>query len=149
MWGLTIGVFILGLLHGFEGTFWLFFLIFVSISTFITLAIGYYCFTFCTLSETGVKRALFGKFRKKELKWEEIVEIKVISFISREAYGSVVFSKIPLDDYHYSNVSKTNKHTIHIPFSSKLIREIRKYTNQPITNLPESEVEKIINSIKK
>ena len=81
-------------------------------------------FTVVTLDKNKVTQKLFGIFRIRLIKWNEISEIRIVSYIG----GWVFFSKHPLENIFYDDIVK-RKDVIQIAYTEKLINAIREYTD--------------------
>ena len=84
-------------------------------------------FSLIAISERGIRKSLFRGFRKREIKWEELQELRFILWV-----GSWIFaSKSSLQGLNYNQLKK-KKDTIQIPFSKKAYDGIRQHCNLPI-----------------
>ena len=84
-------------------------------------------FTVVKLDQNGVTQLLFGFIRKRHIKWDEITELRLSTFMG----AWIFFSKQPLENIFYDDIVK-RKDVIQIAFTPKLIKAIREYTNQEI-----------------
>jgi len=96
-------------------------------------------FAIIEISEKGIKRSLFAVFKKRELLWEEIVEIRAFWQVGVWLFAS----KSCLENINYNKLIK-HKDAIQITFSAKALKAIRKYYTTPIINLSEEDEIKIL-----
>lgn len=90
-------------------------------------------FSVVTIDATGVRRALFGKFRKRQMTWEEVVEIRFfprvtpyILFTNKDLSNENLFSK---------NVI-AHKNIIAVEMRKKVMDAIERFTDKQIVGLP-------------
>lgn len=126
------------------------------IFAFITIAVIVYicsflfarqnCFYVIELTEQSIKRTLFNRFRKLEIKWGDIKEIRCY-----QEFGVVLFWTVPKKSNTVSlTISKTvqGKNALSGAYKKndticvyncdyRKLNLIRKYTKQELINLPE------------
>jgi len=102
--------------------------VFLSIITFFGVA--HKGFSVFEISEKGVKTSLFKIFRKREISWDEMYEIRCYGMITQWLF----FSKTNLEDMHYNDIIK-RKDVLQIQCSKEIIDLIRTYTDKEIVNL--------------
>lgn len=100
----------------------------------IILAIPRGIFSVVTISEMGVKRTLFAKLCKREIRWEEMSEIRyyprIMPFVFFVKNGS-------LEGLSYESIIK-RKDVIQVALSKKVYNAIKQFTDKEIVNLPEN-----------
>ena len=88
-------------------------------------------FSVLEISEIGVKKSLFKIFRKTEIKWDEMREIRCYGMVRRWIF----FSKTCLENMSYNMIIK-RKDTLQIEYSEKIVELIHSFTDKEIINLP-------------
>lgn len=90
------------------------------------------------ISERGVESSLFRVFCKRHFAWDEIQEIKYMSW----AYGWIFLSKIKgeTDNKTVQQLSK-NKRLLQIQLTPKVYRAITHYYEKPIVGLPQRTID--------
>ncbi len=99
---------------------------------------GYY--SVITISEKGIKRALFGVFMKVEITWEEL---KWMKHICRVINNIFISSKTESETMTFEQAIKRYD-IIQVAASKKVLKAIRQYTDKEIIGLPEEQIQKII-----
>lgn len=94
-------------------------------------------FSVFEISKKGVKKSLFKIFKKTEISWEEMHEIRCYDMIS----VWIFFSKTSLEGLPYNDIIK-HKDVLQIEYSKQLIELIRSFTDKEIINLPAKTEEK-------
>jgi hypothetical protein len=84
------------------------------------------------LSKTGIKKSLFKIFYRREIKWEELTEMRIIHRVNVWLF----VSKVSMKNYSYEQLVK-RKDTIQMTMSKKLYDTIRQYTSQEIIGIEE------------
>ena len=103
-----------------------------SITFFGTCHKGFSVFE---ISEKGVKKSLFKVFRKTEISWDEMYEIRCYGMIDIWIF----FSKTCLEGMLYNNIIK-RQDILQIEYSKEIVELIRSFTDKEIINLPTKEV---------
>lgn len=88
-------------------------------------------FTVYELTDKGIKTSLFKVFKKKELLWDEIFEIRYIIFLNHWIF----ISDVSLEGMNYQQIIKL-KGVIQIESNKKVIDCIKQYSDRQIINLP-------------
>jgi hypothetical protein len=84
------------------------------------------------ISRTGIKKSLFKIFYRREIKWEELTEMRIIHRVNAWLFAS----KVSMKNYSYEELVK-RKDTIQMTMSKKLYEIIREYTSQEINGIEE------------
>jgi hypothetical protein len=88
-------------------------------------------FTVYQLTNDGIRTSLFRIFKRKELMWDEVFEIRHIIFLNHWIF----ISDVSLEGMNYQQIIKL-KNVIQIESNKKLIDSIRQYSDKQIINLP-------------
>lgn len=88
-------------------------------------------FTLYQLTNDGIRTSLFRIFKRKELMWDEVFEIRHIIFLNHWIF----ISDVSLEGMNYQQIIKL-KNVIQIESNKKLIDSIRQYSDKQIINLP-------------
>ena len=88
-------------------------------------------FTVYEITDKGIKTSLFKVFKRKELMWDEIFEIRYIIFLNHWIF----ISDVSLEGMSYQQIIKL-KGAIQIESNKKLIDAIKQHSDKQITNLP-------------
>ncbi len=93
-----------------------------------------------TIDEKGMRRALFGVFRKVSISWDELKEMKCFYRV----VGQIFCSKdIALKELTFNQITMKSK-LIQIPASPKVLAVVRQYTDKEIIGLPEDKLQEMI-----
>lgn len=93
-----------------------------------------------TIDEKGMRRALFGVFRKVSISWDELKEMKCFYRV----VGQIFCSKdISLKELTFNQITMKSK-LIQIPASPKVLAVVRQYTDKEIIGLPEEKLQEMI-----
>ena len=84
-------------------------------------------FTVIRLDSYGITQLLFGFIKRRQIKWEEITELRASGYMG----AWIFFSKRPLENFFYDDIVK-RKDVIQAGCSKKLVSAIREYTDMPI-----------------
>lgn len=87
------------------------------------------------ISEIGIKKSLFKIFYKRDIKWEELEEMRLVNQINVWLF----VSKVSMGEFNYNQLVK-RKDTIQMTFSKKMYEAIREYSNKEIIGLNEDEM---------
>lgn len=89
-------------------------------------------FSVFEISKKGVKRSLFRIFRKTEIRWDEMEEIRYYGMIQAWFF----FSKTCLEGMPYNDIIK-RKDVLQLEYSNHMVELIRSFTEKEIVNLPQ------------
>lgn len=85
------------------------------------------------IDETGISRSFFGRYRKLQISWDELADVRYYLWVSEQ----IVFSKTKkLTNVPMPQVHKI-KDRIIMGFSKKRYAVINQYLQQPIVGLPD------------
>lgn len=87
------------------------------------------------ISEDGIKKSLFKIFYKREIKWEELTEMRIVYRVNAWLFAS----KVSMGKFNYNQLVK-RKDTIQMTMSKELYDAIREYSNQEIIGLKDETV---------
>lgn len=90
------------------------------------------------VSERGITKSLFRVFHKREIKWEELYELRLIGLFSVWLFAS----KSSLEGLDYHQIIK-RKDTIQITFSKKIFNGIRQYCDLPLVGASDEALSKL------
>lgn len=89
-------------------------------------------------NEIGVKKSLFNKFSKRQIKWEDIKEMRIVYRVSWWLF----ISEVDMANLSYTRLVK-RKDTINCTMSKCLYKAIRQYYDGPILGLSENDIKKL------
>ncbi len=90
-----------------------------------------YFFPVMEFSEVGIKKTLFKKIRMREIKWEDVTNIKIIRHIVTWVF---IIAGNEYENLPYNKLRK-NKHVIMLDSSERTYEAIRSFSSMPIENL--------------
>lgn len=90
-------------------------------------------FSVVTIDATGVRRALLGKFRKRQMTWAEVVEIRVFPRVT----PYILFTNKDLSDENlFPKNLIAHKNIIAVEMRKKVIDAIERFTDKEIVGIP-------------
>jgi hypothetical protein len=117
--------------------------IFIASTSFAVIILALCAVKFCqiytvvTIDENGIKKALFKKCFEREIKWDELQELRVVK-IGSTLISLLFASTDSLEGLDYKRIKK-HRGTIQIPFCKKTIIGIREHSELSIINLSKQE----------
>ena len=90
-------------------------------------------FSVVTIDAVGVRRSLFGKFCKREIIWEEVVEIR---FFPRVTPYILFTNKDLSDENLFPKNLIAHKNIIAVEMRKKVIDAIERFTDKEIVGIP-------------
>ena len=113
----------------------------------ITLVIGMIyrgMYSLVTIDEKGMRRSLFGVFRKVSISWDELKEMKCYYQVVAQIFCS---KDIALKELTFNKAATSSK-LIQIPASPKVLAVVRQYTDKEIIGFPEDKLQESIKKYK-
>lgn len=113
----------------------------------ITLVIGMIhrgMYSLVTIDEKGMRRSLFGVFRKVSISWDELKEMKCYYQVVAQIFCS---KDIALKELTFNKAATSSK-LIQIPASPKVLAVVRQYTDKEIIGFPEDKLQEAIKKYK-
>lgn len=103
-------------------------ILFVGVVPFLLFILSFNkCFSVITIDKTGIHRALFKRFLKKDFLWNEIVQMGVVCYVEKWLF----IGKTVLDGMSYHQLLK-NKEVMQVTFSPARYKAIRLYSDMKI-----------------
>jgi hypothetical protein len=90
------------------------------------------------ISKTGIKKSLIKVFYRREIKWEELVEMRIIHRVNAWLF----ISKVSMGNFSYEQLVK-RKDTIQMTMSKKLYDTIMQYTSKEIIGIVEKNADNL------
>ena len=101
-------------------------------------------YSLVTIDEKGMRRSLFGVFRKVSISWDELKEMKCYYQVVAQIFCS---KDIALKELTFNKAATSSK-LIQIPASPKVLAVVRQYTDKEIIGFPEDKLQEAIKKYK-
>jgi len=114
-------------------------IMFGILPTLMLILFSNHCFSIITIDQSGIHKALFKYFLKKDYRWEDIKELRIFNRVDSWLF----IGKVPMVGLDYYKLIK-HKKIMQMSFRPSILKAIRQYSDMKIENLDENRYNELI-----
>jgi len=108
-------------------------IMFGILPTIMLIYFSNHCFSVITIDQDGIHKSLFKYLLRKDFRWEEILEMRIINRIDCWLF----VGKVNMEGLDYNKLIK-HKKIMQMSYRPSILKAIREYSTMKIVNLDET-----------